>query len=136
VIPYLSETDVAALADDLAAQATYRSWIVDYLSAQAMRFRQRSVHARRMRNAPFLFDPADWLGFFGEHGWEAETMRYLAPEAMRLGRRIPVHGLMRLLLPLRLLFMSQRKREAFARMAGCALLRRSDRTTPFTPPRS
>lgn len=136
VIPYLSETDVATLADDLASSATFRSWIVDYLSAQAMRLRQRSVHARRMRNAPFLFDPADWLGFFGEHGWEVGEMRYLAPEAMRLGRRIPVHGLMRLLLPLRLLVTSREKREAFARMAGFALLERNDPLAPLTPPRS
>jgi O-methyltransferase involved in polyketide biosynthesis len=122
VIPYLDEPDVAALADDLAVRPSFAAWIVDYISPHGMRLRQGSAHARRMRNVPFLFEPDDWFAFFRAHGWEVGEMRYFAVETRRLGRRIPLSGLARLLLPLRLLFLSREKREAFAKMAGFALL--------------
>lgn len=125
VVPYLGEADVGSLADDLAARPSFATWVVDYMSPQAMQLRSRSAHARRMRNTPFLFEPEDWFAFFRAHGWEAGEMRYFALETQRLGRRIPLTGLARLLMPLRLLLTSRRKREAFARMAGFALLERT-----------
>jgi O-methyltransferase involved in polyketide biosynthesis len=41
VVPYLAVEDVASLAEDLNTHALFRFWIVDYLSAAAVRYRKR-----------------------------------------------------------------------------------------------
>ena len=58
VAPYLTETDVAELADDLKAAEKVRYWIVDYYSPEAIRYGEK-MRARFMRNAPFRFTPQD-----------------------------------------------------------------------------
>lgn len=59
VIPYLTESDVAELADDLRALKNCRYWIVDYFSPEALRFGEK-MRTSFMRNAPFKFTPTDW----------------------------------------------------------------------------
>ena len=88
-LPYLTETDVAELADDLKAAEKIRYWIVDYYSPEAIRYGEK-MRARFMRNAPFRFTPQDWFGFFASHGWRPREVRYLFDEARRLGRPIPL----------------------------------------------
>jgi methyltransferase (TIGR00027 family) len=86
VIPYLTESNVAMLADDLCAQAGFKQWIVDYFSRQAIAYRARSMRAQ-MQNAPFQFDPADYFDFFRQHGWQAQQTRYLWDEGVTSGAR-------------------------------------------------
>ncbi|HET9956928.1 MAG TPA: SAM-dependent methyltransferase [Polyangiaceae bacterium] len=91
VIPYLSQEEVAALARDLGAHASYRAWIADYSSPflnRQMR-RQRDLR-KRLRNAPRRFSPIDWEGFFQEQGWRLTEMRYLSVEGKRRGRPAPL----------------------------------------------
>jgi O-methyltransferase involved in polyketide biosynthesis len=68
VAPYLTESDVATLADDLKETDKVRYWIIDYFSPEAIGFGKK-MHARFMPNAPFRFAPKDWFGFFEAHGW-------------------------------------------------------------------
>ena len=96
VVSYLTVEDVASLAEDLNAYAAFRFWIVDYLSAAAVRYRKRRWLSRKMKNAPFRFDPGDWFSFFERHGWKAAQVRYLVEEGERLNRPIPLPGLLRL----------------------------------------
>ncbi len=86
VILYLSLEDAASLADDLRAQRNFQYWIIDYLSPHAMRWRKRQHGKLGMENAPFLFAPPDWFGFFHQHGWRESDIRYLSEEAERLKR--------------------------------------------------
>src|SRR5262249_49846825 len=62
VVPYLTETDVGALADDLRSQAVFRYWIVDYFSPYIRRYQRREIKKLRMANAPFRFEPKDYFG--------------------------------------------------------------------------
>lgn len=120
VIRYLAVEEVASLADDLRGEDAIRSWIVDCFSAETLRYRRR--HARHMRNAPFRFTPRDWFGLFAAHGWRAREVRYIAEEAERLRRPIPLPRRLRLLLKLRHALASPARRGAMRRFAGYALL--------------
>ena len=71
VVPYLSEADVAELADDLRQAEKVRFWITDYFSPEAIKFGAK-LRRRFMRNAPFQFAPKDWFGFFAARGWKAQ----------------------------------------------------------------
>lgn len=91
VIPYLSAEEVAALAHDLRAHASYRAWITDYSSPflNKRMARRRDVR-KRLGNAPRRFLPGDWEGFFRAQGWRLTEMRYLSVEGERMGRPPPI----------------------------------------------
>jgi methyltransferase (TIGR00027 family) len=122
VIPYLPEEAVGALADDLKSLRHARYWIMEYLSPLAIKFRGRGKITQRTKNAPFKFRPADWFGFFREHGWGLKEIRYFSEEGRRRKRppRLPL--MLKILLKLRTLFASRRQREAIGKAAGYALL--------------
>lgn len=91
VIPYLSPEEVAALARDLRAHASYQAWIADYSSPflNKQMARRRDVR-KRLGNAPRRFFTTDWEGFFREQGWRLTEMRYLSIEGTRRGRPPPI----------------------------------------------
>jgi methyltransferase (TIGR00027 family) len=120
LIPYLTVEVAGELADELRSQPTFARWIVDYFSAGVLRS-SNSVRWR-MPNAPFRFFPADYFGFFKAHGWDVSQARYLSEEGRRLRRPAPFPWLMRVLIQLRLAFMSRAKRKAAARTLGYLLL--------------
>jgi methyltransferase (TIGR00027 family) len=121
VVPYLSNSDVFELADDLRAVEKIRFWIVDYFSPQALRY-GRKHRTRFMRNAPFQFEPPNWFAFFDKRGWRASEVRYIAEEAERLGRPIPLPLHLKLWLNLAGLFVSRSRRERMKRFAAYVLL--------------
>ena len=122
VIPYLSVEAVGALADDLRAMQHASFWIVDYLSAEAVRFRSRNRISKKTMNAPFQFKPADWFGFFREHGWQAKETRYLVEEGERLKRKPRFPLGLKIAIRVRTLLASKEKRARFKKVAGYALL--------------
>jgi methyltransferase (TIGR00027 family) len=120
VIPYLTVEVAGQLAQDLRAQQTFARWIVDYFSPQILRYGRTW-----MRNAPFLFQPQDFFGFFQEHGWAATEVRYLWEEGRRLRRPVPLPRMFMLLLLLSSAFMSREQRARRFRTSGYALLGRA-----------
>ena len=90
-----------------------------------MRYRKLIGASRQMRAAPFQFEPGDWFGFFAQHGWKLAEMRYLADEAVRRGRRMPLPFLVRLVVKIRRL-LSRGKGDGLQRSAGYALLKPTD----------
>jgi methyltransferase (TIGR00027 family) len=124
VVPYLTNDAVGALADDLR-QMRGVSWIVDYFSPDAVRFRRRMPFMRQMRAAPFLFDPGDWFGFFAAHGWQPAETAYLGETARRLGRPAPLPLWIRLLARATRPFAPPQRRGGIGRAAGYVVLRPS-----------
>ncbi len=122
VIVYLDVEAVAALADDLAALPHLVGWVTEYISPASIAARRRAGLEARMQNAPFRFKPADWHGFFAEHGFVARSMHYLADEAARVHRPAPLPWQARLLMKLLYRFASPERREGFRRAAGYAWL--------------
>lgn len=122
VVPYLTNEQVAALADDLRSLDHISFWIADYFSPEVIKFRQRAGVQRKLRNAPFQFKPGDWFGFFAQRGWRSREERYLPEEGERLGRPIPLRPWQRVLGGIRFLFASSTRRNGFRRFSGYVLL--------------
>ena len=121
VIPYLSTEEASSLAGDLRKLDHVMYWLVDYFSPELLKFRKRQI-GDRMRNAPFRFAPADWFGFFEEHGWRLKETRYLADEALRVGRRIDLPVLATVVTKARQMFMSKAQRDKSRKFAGYIML--------------
>ncbi len=126
VVPYLTNDAAGALADDLR-QVRGVSWIVDYISPEAARFRRRLRIMRQMRAAPFLFDPGDWFGFFAAHGWQPAQTVYLGPAGRRLGRPAPLPRWIKLMLRIQRVLGPPERRDAFGKSAGYVLLAPSEK---------
>ena len=121
VIPYLTPDEVAALADDLRAQPAFRQWIADYFSPETQKYRQRRNIQKHMANAPFRFVPADYFGFFAEHGWKARDITYVGDEAGRLKRFPPLPLHLKLFIRFAMLFTPKARKGEFGRFAGYVL---------------
>lgn len=128
VVPYLSIEEAASLADDLEALDKACYWIVDYFSRGLIKFRRRQGMHRKMQNAPWKFQPADWFGFFRERGWYCREIRYLAEEADRLKRPMQLPFVQKVVFGLRRLLTSKKRQEAFRKAAGYVLLEPGSKT--------
>ena len=122
VVVYMTVEKAGSLADDLRAMRCVRYWVLDYLSAEAMKFRTKSEISKRTKNAPFLFNPADWFGFFRERGWQVKEMRYFSEEGERLKRRPRIPLVMLVAILIRRIVSSRERREKLKKMAGYAML--------------
>jgi len=125
VVPYLTNESVADLARDLSQQKNIIHWITDYFSPLFNKISARgSIRRRLAQNAPFRFDPGpnleDWPIFFAQNGWTIDDMRFSGEEGLKIGRRLPVNWLGRLLMP----FASEAKIRPYRRMNGYARLKK------------
>lgn len=130
VVPYLTNEQVGSLASDLRSLGHISFWIADYFSPEVVKFRQRAGIQRKLRNAPFQFNPGDWFGFFRQRGWGSSETRYLPEEGERLGRPIPLRPWQRVLGGIRFLFASSARRYGIRRFAGYVLLVPANPETP------
>lgn len=60
VFPYLTESEVAALAADLRAQSRFRTWIAGRSARSLTRTVRAHVRRSQLKNAPLRFQPEDW----------------------------------------------------------------------------
>jgi methyltransferase (TIGR00027 family) len=90
VVIYLPEEQVAMLAADLHELKPVTYWLVEYFSPESYRYLQATSRRRKLKNAPFLFFPVDWTGFFEKNGWRLSDARYLGEEGVKLGRGMPM----------------------------------------------
>lgn len=95
---YLSEDDVAALAQDLHAMPHFRRWIMDVLTPDLLawllenQFKTFAAGSVQMR-----FAPPGGAAYFERFGWRARTVRRITTESRRLKRQMPRAWLFRLL---------------------------------------
>lgn len=121
LLVYLTEPQVAALADDLHAQPSFAHWLIDLASPRLLTYMNRSWgKAVTAGNAPFQFAPAASTDFFAPHGWRVTQFRSSMEEAHRLNREMRGMWLWRFLGRLS----SKRKQEEFRRMSAFVLLER------------
>jgi methyltransferase (TIGR00027 family) len=122
VVPYLTLEQAGELADDLRALRLVDGWIIEYLSPEVHRHRDRLNRKYSMTAAEFKFRPHDWFAFFDAHGWRPREQRYLSDEGEQRGRAMPlprrVRWMVRLLRP----FVPAARRDAMRRALGCILL--------------
>jgi len=122
VIPYLTEDQVSELAHDLRARPQVALWVVEYFSEVSYRYMKRFANTRQLANAPFQFFPANWMGFFGERGWQQKEIHFFGEIGRRFGRTPPMPWIARLVMAV----MSKQRVEQMQRLSGYLLLSRSD----------
>lgn len=94
---YLNRDDVAGLAKDLAAPATFQSWILDLASPGLLRMLAKRMAKQLSNAAPFKFAPPEGPDFFIPYGWKPVDVRSLLKNAARLKRLSPFMRLIALL---------------------------------------
>lgn len=121
VIPYLSPEQVSDLAQDLHSQSRFQYWITEYFDPRVYRYLKRTIRENKMKNAPFLFYPEDWFGFFRKLNWIEKETRFMGEIAIEFKRKPPMPWWAALLVPL----MPAKKKSEMVRMTGYTVLRRS-----------
>ena len=86
LVIYLTAEEVAGLAQDLAAQKGFRSWIVDIASPGLLRMLSKRMSPQLSTAAPFRFAPEEGPNFFARFGWKPVEVRSLLKSAARLKR--------------------------------------------------
>jgi len=117
VVPYLDLAQAAALADDLRTLARPEGWIVDYISPETHKYRDRRV-GQQLAKAQFKFRPDDWFEFFASHGFKPRSVEYLADEGQRVGRAPPLPWAARLMMKLARVTKGSEGGGRFRRFAG------------------
>jgi len=83
---YLTAEAAGELAADLAAPASFHSWIVDIASPGLLRMLRKRVAAQLSQAAPFKFAPDEGPRFFEQYGWRPVEVRSLLKNAAKLKR--------------------------------------------------
>jgi methyltransferase (TIGR00027 family) len=124
VVLYLTEAQVSELADELIRFPTFIYWVVEYLNPEIYPRLKDPVREAKLKNAPFQFFPADWIGFFVQRRWIPKELTYHGETGAKLNRPMP--------LPFFSFFykwfMSKVVLEKIRRMTGFLLLERKDKT--------
>lgn len=85
---YLNSDDVAGLAKDLAAPASFQSWLLDIASPGLLRMLAKRIAKQLHQAAPFKFAPPEGPNFFIPYGWKPVDVRSLLKNAAKL-KRLP-----------------------------------------------
>jgi methyltransferase (TIGR00027 family) len=118
---YLTREQVAALAGDLAAQRSFRWWLLDIASPRLLKMMEKNWGPHLAAgNAPFQFAPPEGTRFFEPAGWREAEFRSMWEESLRLKRTMRLAWLWQLIGRL----YPKRKREEFRRFSGIVLLER------------
>ena len=133
VTPSLSEDAVASLGADLRSHESIKYWVADYFSPASYEYRRRSGMSQAMKNAPFLFEPKDYFGFFAQIGWKPKETRYFAIEAERLRRPAPFPVTMRLVMRIMEIIASPERRREMKRYAGFILFEPAETSSACSP---
>jgi methyltransferase (TIGR00027 family) len=86
LVVYLTSDEVALLAQDLAAQSSFRSWILDMVSPKLLATLQKRMTSDLKQAAPFKFAPEEGPVFFARFGWTTVEANSLLRMAARLHR--------------------------------------------------
>src|SRR3981081_3696609 len=96
---YLTAEANGALASDLAAPATFHSWIFDIASPGLLRMLRKRMATQLSQAAPFKFAPEEGPRFFTRFGWKPVEIQSLLKNAAQLKRLSFLLRLLAALLP-------------------------------------
>lgn len=123
----LSPEAVATLADDLHAAPGLEQWLFDLASPALLQFMARNWGKKLAESgAPFLFGPAEGVGFFGPHGFRECEFFSIWQNALRLDRKPPMAWLWRIMGALS----PPKRKEEIKRFSGVVLAERIPDTDP------
>jgi methyltransferase (TIGR00027 family) len=86
LLVYLTEGQVGALAEDLAAPVAFRKWVIDLASPALLQMLRKHTAALAHAGLPLQFAPENGPDFFARHGWKVRETRSVLHAAFALGR--------------------------------------------------
>jgi len=90
LLVYLTEEEVTALGNDLAAQPVFQHWIIDMMSPALLKMLRRKMTAPLdQAGIPLKFAPRTGPEFFNRCGWKPEQVHSILHAAARM-RRLPL----------------------------------------------
>lgn len=90
LLVYLSEDEVASLAEDLAATASFHYWLLDIASPGLLKMLKQHMGAHMEKGrAELKFGPEAGPHFFTPHGWRPIDVRSTLKTAAKLKRLNP-----------------------------------------------
>jgi methyltransferase (TIGR00027 family) len=90
LIVYLATEAVRALAEDLARQASFKYWLLDFASPALLKMMQKKMgQPLAQASAPLKFAPPEGPKFFTPYGWQPREVRSMFHAAGSL-KRLPL----------------------------------------------
>lgn len=87
LLPYLSEEEVIALADDLARPNSFQRWVFEMMSPGLLKMVQKNTHEQFGDSVARLqFAPANGPDFFSNHGWKPLEVHSILKTAGKIKR--------------------------------------------------
>jgi methyltransferase (TIGR00027 family) len=87
LLPYLSEEEVGALADDLARPNSFQRWVSDLMSPGLLKMVQKNTHEQFGDSVTRLqFAPENGPEFLSNHGWKLLEVRSILKTAAKINR--------------------------------------------------
>ena len=94
LLPYLSESNVAGLADDILSHENFRFWLTDFYGSSNWSAMDEETKTQfEKANASLKFSPMNGVGFFADHGWRPIERRSFVAEGERLNRHPPKYDM-------------------------------------------
>ena len=98
LLVYLTQDDVAALAEDLRAMPRCRQWVADVLTPELLEWLlETHFKAFASGSVQMHFAPPGGVAYFERFGWRARSVRKMSSESRRLKRQMPRAWLYRVL---------------------------------------
>lgn len=88
VLLYLTDDEVALLSQDLLAIPSVQYWIQDYRNQGLDDWAPKRLQ-NSLKDAPFKFNPENWLDFFVKRGWKTKEYILASEIALREWRPFP-----------------------------------------------
>jgi methyltransferase (TIGR00027 family) len=100
LLAYLTEEEVTALGNDLAAQPAFQHWITDLMSPALLKMLARKMSAPLdQAGIPLKFAPQTGPEFFNRCGWKPEQIHSILHAAAKIRRLLLLLRLIALLSP-------------------------------------
>ncbi|HET9838550.1 MAG TPA: SAM-dependent methyltransferase [Candidatus Angelobacter sp.] len=88
LLVYLTRDENTALAEDLAAQPSFREWAIDLCSPGLLKMLQKNLGALEKAGSPLKFGPEEGPAFFLPAGWKAVEVYSMLKTAAKI-KRLP-----------------------------------------------
>jgi methyltransferase (TIGR00027 family) len=88
LIVYFTADEVGALAEDLAAPASFQRWVTDLASPGLLKLLKKKMGSEMGDSAVLKFAPPEGPAFFARYGWKPLDVRSALKTAAQL-RRLP-----------------------------------------------
>jgi methyltransferase (TIGR00027 family) len=90
LLGYLSEEDVAQLAEDLRARPAFAEWVADFSAGESLQRARTASDGLTAYASRAVFAPKEGVDYFRRFGWGEAELHDIVEQLPRMGRGRPV----------------------------------------------